>query len=243
MLRLLCAERIKLRRSFIWLALLFLPLLSAGFGTATYLNNLGILQNQWYSLWTQFALFYCTLFGPALTGVYCAYVCRLEHLNRNWNMVLTMPAPRAAVWLSKLTMVSILTGLTQVWIGILFVLSGKIAGLTAPIPPELVVWLLRGWWSLIVQAAILLCVAMAIRSFAVPVACGIGGGFLGIAVLVKDFGVYFPFSFLSLSMCSHNPTEPMQCDPLQFAGFSLLYFAVACGFGIAWLSRRDVVAI
>ena len=77
------AEFLKLRRSFIWLAMLALPVLSAGLGTANYLSNLGMLTEQWYSLWTQHALFYCTLFAPALTGVYCAYICRLEHLNRN----------------------------------------------------------------------------------------------------------------------------------------------------------------
>ena len=52
------AEFLKLRRSDIWLAMLVLPLLSAGLGTANYLNNLGMLTEQWYSLWTQHALFY-----------------------------------------------------------------------------------------------------------------------------------------------------------------------------------------
>ncbi|WP_122789877.1 ABC transporter permease [Intestinibacillus sp. Marseille-P6563] len=240
MMRSIRAEIMKLRRSCIWLAMLFLPLLSAGFGTANYLGNLSILQDQWYSLWTQHALFYCTLFAPALTGVYCAYVCRLEHLNRNWNLVMTMPVSRAQIWMSKIIVVSMLTGLTQLFIGILFVLSGKVAGLTAPIPLALVFWLVRGWCSLIVQTAVLLCVALVIRSFAVPVACGIGGGFLGIAVLVKGFGVYFPFSLLPLSMCSHNPTEPMQCSAGLFVCMSLFYFLLACACGISWMRRRDV---
>ena len=41
------AEFLKLRRSFIWLAMLALPVLSAGLGTANYLNNLGMLTEQW----------------------------------------------------------------------------------------------------------------------------------------------------------------------------------------------------
>lgn len=240
MLRCIRAEAMKLRRSYIWLAMLALPLLSAGFGTANYLNNLGILQDAWYSLWTQHALFYCTLFAPALTGVYCAYACRLEHLNRNWNMVMTMPVSCASLWLSKLALVSVLTGLTQAFIGVLFVLSGKLAGIAEPVPPVLLLWLARGWWSLIVQTALLLGVALVIRSFAVPVACGIAGGFLGIAALVKDFGAYFPFSFLPLSMCSHNPLEPMQCSAGLFAAMTLAYFLAACAFGIAWMKGRDV---
>ena len=154
------AEFLKLRRSYVWLAMLILPVLSAGLATANYLNNLGMLTDQWYSLWTQHALFYCTLFAPALTGVYCAYICRLEHLNRNWNAVMTQPVPVGTMLAAKLTVVSVMTALTQLFIGILFIISGKIAGLTAPIPFELVYWILRGWWALTVQASLLLCVAL-----------------------------------------------------------------------------------
>ena len=124
------AEFLKLRRSYVWLAMLILPVLSAGLATANYLNNLGMLTDQWYSLWTQHALFYCALFAPALTGVYCAYVCRLEHLNRNWNAVMTQPIPVHTMLAAKLTVVSVLTALTPILIGVLFILSGKLAVLT-----------------------------------------------------------------------------------------------------------------
>lgn len=234
------AEFLKLRRSFIWLAMLALPVLSAGLGTANYLNNLGMLTEQWYSLWTQHALFYCTLFAPALTGVYCAYICRLEHLNRNWNAVMTQPVPVSTMLAAKLTVVSVMTALTQLFIGILFIISGKIAGLTAPIPFELVYWILRGWWALTVQASLLLCVALIIRSFAVPVAAGILGGFCGLPALVKGFGVYFPFSLLELGMCSHNPSEPMECSAAGFLVSSILYLLLGFSVSVLWMRKQDV---
>ena len=234
------AEFLKLRRSFIWLAMLALPVLSAGLGTANYLNNLGMLTEQWYSLWTQHALFYCTLFAPALTGVYCAYICRLEHLNRNWNAVMTQPVPVGTMLAAKLTVVSVMTALTQLFIGILFIISGKIAGLTAPIPFELVYWILRGWWALTVQASLLLCVALIIRSFAVPVAAGILGGFCGLPALVKGFGVYFPFSLLELGMCSHNPSEPMDCSAAGFLICSILYLLLGFSVSVLWMRKQDV---
>ena len=233
-------ECMKLRRSYIWLALAVLPLLSAVLGTFNYLNNLGILTRQWYSLWTQHSLFYCALFAPALTGVYCAYVCRLEHLGHNWNSVMTMPVAPSRIFLAKLGVVSLLSALTQLLIGVLFLLSGELAGLTGPVPPELVLWLLRGWWSLTVQAALLLCVGLVIRSFAIPVGLGILGGFCGIAALSKGFGVYFPFSLLQLGMCSNKPDRPMQCSPAMFAAASTLFFLAACLFGVWWLKRQDV---
>nr|WP_308506508.1 ABC transporter permease [uncultured Agathobaculum sp.] len=234
------AEFLKLRRSFIWLAMLALPMLSAGLGTANYLNNLGMLTEQWYSLWTQHALFYCTLFAPALTGVYCAYICRLEHLNRNWNAVMTQPVPVSTMLAAKLTVVSVMTALTQLFIGILFIISGKIAGLTAPIPFELVYWILRGWWALTVQASLLLCIALIIRSFAVPVAAGILGGFCGLPALVKGFGVYFPFSLLELGMCSHNPSEPMDCSAAGFLISSILYLLLGFSVSVLWMRKQDV---
>ena len=240
LIRSIRAEFLKLRRSYIWLAMLVLPLLSAGLGTANYLNNLGLLTEQWYSLWTQHALFYCALFAPALTGVYCAYVCRLEHLNRNWNAVMTQPIPVGTMLAAKLTAVSILTALTQCLIGILFIVSGKLAGLTAPLPFELVYWVIRGWWALTVQAALLLCVALMVRSFAVPVAAGILGGFCGLPALVKGFGVYFPFSLLELGMCSHNPAEPMDCSATAFVISSFLYLLLGFAISVLWLKKRDI---
>lgn len=240
LIRSIRAEFLKLRRSYIWLAMLVLPLLSAGLGTANYLNNLGMLTEQWYSLWTQHALFYCALFAPALTGVYCAYVCRLEHLNRNWNAVMTQPIPVGTMLAAKLTAVSILTALTQCLIGILFIVSGKLAGLTAPLPFELVYWVIRGWWALTVQAALLLCAALMVRSFAVPVAAGILGGFCGLPALVKGFGVYFPFSLLELGMCSHNPAEPMDCSATAFVISSFLYLLLGFAISVLWLKKRDI---
>ncbi|BFL40052.1 ABC transporter permease [Agathobaculum sp. NSJ-28] len=240
LLRTIYAEFCKLHHSFIWLALIILPIVSAGLGTANYLNNLGLLTDQWYSLWTQHALFYCALFAPALTGVYCAYVCRLEHLNRNWNTVMTQPIPISVMLVSKLSVVSFLTLLTQLFIGILFLISGKLAGLTAPVPFALVYWVFRGWWALTVQAALLLCVALVIRSFAVPVAAGILGGFCGLPALVKGFGVYFPFSLLSLGMCSHHPTEPMDCSAAAFLISSCFYLLLGLTASLLWLKKRDI---
>ena len=51
-LRVLRAERIKYRRAPVWLAVVILPLFPAVLGTANYLANLEVLQQQWYSLWT-----------------------------------------------------------------------------------------------------------------------------------------------------------------------------------------------
>ena len=50
------AERLKLRRSPVWLAFIALPMISAFFGTFNYLNNIELLKSEWLSLWTQHSL-------------------------------------------------------------------------------------------------------------------------------------------------------------------------------------------
>ena len=77
------AENRKLHTSPIWLLFLILPLISAGYGTFNYLQNLEIRTDGWYSLWTQHTLFYSLLFFPALVSAYAAYLWRLEHMGHN----------------------------------------------------------------------------------------------------------------------------------------------------------------
>ena len=72
-------ELIKLRRAPVWIAFFALTALSAVMGTFNYLNNTGILTQQWYSLWTQHTLFAGFFFLPSLLGVLCAYLWRMEH--------------------------------------------------------------------------------------------------------------------------------------------------------------------
>ena len=58
------SEQIKLRRSFIWIAFVLIPLIPALMGTQNYLNNIELLKSEWLSLWTQETLFYSNFFCP-----------------------------------------------------------------------------------------------------------------------------------------------------------------------------------
>ena len=53
LLRALRSEGMKCRRSPVWAVFLVLPLFPAIMGTLNYLGNLEILDNGWYSLWSQ----------------------------------------------------------------------------------------------------------------------------------------------------------------------------------------------
>lgn len=239
MIRTLRAERIKIRHSPIWWAFLMLPVLPAVLGTFNYLQNIAILQDAWYSLWTQHTLFTCYFFLPAIIGVYCSYLWRLEHFDSNWNAVKTMPVPLYGIYLAKLAVAAVMVLLTYVWVGILFVVAGKIAGIAVPVPAELPVWLCFGAMGSTVICALQLCISLVIRSFAVPVGLALIGGIAGLLALFKGYGVWFPYSLMCLGMRANHPGGPMACSVEQFALSCLLYLAVFSGFAVIWLHRSS----
>lgn len=241
LIRVLKAEMIKMRHSPVWLAFLLIPIIPAFMGTFNYLNNLGVLENAWYSLWTQHTIFACYFFLPVLIGIYASYLFRLEHANHNWNAVMTAPVPITPIFMAKLMMGGLRVVLTQLWIGLLFIISGFLAGLAGPIPPELPVWLLFGALGGMVVCALQLCLSLVIRSFAVPVGIALMGGIAGLALLSQGYGLYFPYALITLGMRANDPAAPMAVSEISFLIACAAFMAGFCLFAITWLKWRDVV--
>lgn len=242
LMRAIRAERMKLRRSPVWLAFLILPVLPAFMGTFNYLQNMEILQKEWYSLWTQHTLFTCYFFMPSLIGIYCSYLLRLEHTNHNWNSVMTAPVPAHLIYLAKLISASSMVVLTQAWIGILFIISGKLAGLNSVLPEALPVWLICGALGAITICSLQLLISMVIRSFAVPVGISVIGGIAGLAAMAKGLGVWFPYSLMCLGMRANRPDGLMACSLSQFIINNLLFISIFSMLSVLWLKKRDVFA-
>ena len=237
LLRAIKAEVLKCRRAPVWLAFLVLPVFPAVLGTFNYLGNLGVLEDQWYSLWSQHTLFSSMFFLPALFGVFCAWQWRLEHTDHNWNAVLTAPVPAGTLYLAKLAVDAAVSLLAMAFIGVLFVLSGKLAGITAPLPPELPRWLLLGALGGVVVCAVQLFFSLAIRAFAPPVAMALVGGILGLMVTSQGWGTAFPYSLLALGMAANNPR--MELPLPSFLTGCAGYLVLSAVLSIRWLSRRD----
>ena len=237
LLRAIKAEVLKCRRAPVWLAFLVLPVFPAVLGTFNYLGNLGVLEDQWYSLWSQHTLFSSMFFLPALFGVFCAWQWRLEHTDHNWNAVLTAPVPAGTLYLAKLAVDAAVSLLAMAFIGVLFVLSGKLAGITAPLPPELPRWLLLGALGGVVVCAVQLFFSLAIRAFAPPVAMALVGGIFGLMVTSQGWGTAFPYSLLALGMAANNPR--MELPLPSFLTGCAGYLVLAAVLSIRWLSRRD----
>ena len=240
LLRSIRAELMKCRRSPVWLAFVVLPLFPAILGTVNYLGNLEVLKSQWYSLWTQHVLFASLFFLPAQLGVFCAWQWRLEHTDHNWNQAMTAPVPAGDLYLAKLILAAGVSLLSQAVTGFLFVLSGKLAGLTAPLPPELPGWLFFGALGGVSVCALQLFLSLRIRSFAIPVAIALVGGIAGLMLTSQGLGYLFPYSLLCLGMRANNPTMALDL-PLFLAGCAA-YVLLFCLLSLWELSRRDVSA-
>ena len=77
--------------------------------------------------------------------MFCAWQWRLEHSGSNWNACRSAPISAGALYGSKFLLAVFVSALAQGCIGGLYVLGGRLAGLTGPVPAELVSWLLGGF--------------------------------------------------------------------------------------------------
>lgn len=239
--RLLRTEKMKLRHSPIWIAFLIMPIIPAFLGTINYIGNIEILTSKWYSLWTQHTIFTCYFFLPILIGVYCSYIMKIEYNNHNWNKILTMPVPVNMIFMAKLITVSAMILFSEIWIGILFVISGKIAGITAPVPiNNIIIWCTFGTLGGIVTASIQLMLSLYIKSFALPVGIALGGGISGLVFLAKNLGHIWPYSLMAYGMNSNAPQELIKSGYTEFIAICIIYIIIFTLISGMIFTKRDI---
>ncbi|WP_291563972.1 MULTISPECIES: ABC transporter permease [unclassified Clostridium] len=236
------AELLKLRHSHIWLILIILPIVSILIGGANFYFNQGILQNEWYSLWTQVSLFYGEFFLPILISILCAYVCRLEHMNKNWNTVMTAPVSISSVFIAKLLIVGFLIFIVQTFFISLYFCSGKLFGFSSQIPKEIFGWMFRGWLASISIGSIQLWISIRIRSFAVPIGICVCTTFIGLGIYVAKFGMFFPYSFLTIGMGVLSQESLTIIENSIFLLMNLVFIIIFSHFTIKRLTKVDIIA-
>lgn len=237
------AENRKLHASPIWVMFFLLPTISAGYGTFNYLQNLELLTDGWYSLWTQHTLFYSMLFFPAMVGAYAAYLWRLEHLGHNWNLIMAMPVRPLDLFAAKFVVVAKLALLTHGYVFALFVVCGKLFAHLPGFPPAtLPLYLLRGALGALAVIAAQLVLAMVIRSFAVPIFLALLGGISGMLAGSKGLSLFWPYCLMQMGMNANKQEDVLSGAYLPFFVSCLLWLAVL--FLLAWLllRKRDVKA-
>ncbi|MCM3342140.1 ABC transporter permease [Paenibacillus sp. MER TA 81-3] len=242
MKRSISAEWLKLRHSRIGLVIAVLPIISLLIGCANYYFNQGALQNGWYSLWTQASLFYGVFFLPILIAICCSYICRLEHLNRNWNMVMTSPVSVASVFLAKLIVVSILILFAQALFMGLYWLAGTLFSLPGPFPVETIGWTIRGWYACMSISALQLGLSLRIRSFATPIGISLCAVFIGLGMYIAKLGMFFPFSLLNIGMRVMSQDKLTDMQNFLFWMINLAFIIIFASMSIRRLKNNDIVS-
>lgn len=235
------AEWLKLRHSRIGLVLAVLPIISLLIGCANYYFNQGALQNGWYSLWTQVSLFYGEFFLPILIAICCSYVCRLEHLNRNWNIVLTSPVSIASVFLAKLIVVSILILFAQAMFMGLYWVAGTLFSIPGPFPIETIGWAMRGWYAALSISALQLGLSLRIRSFATPIGISLCAVFIGLGMYIAKLGLLFPFSLLTIGMSVLSQDKLTDTQNMLFWIMNMAFILIFTSMSIRRLKYKDIV--
>lgn len=237
----IAAEWLKLRRSGLWLVLAALPLFSLLIGCANYYFNRTVLTNGWYSLWTQVSLFYGEFFLPLLIAICCAYLCRLEHMNRNWNRMLTVPVSIAVLFMAKLVVISLLAAAVQALMALLYLAAGLAFGLSLPPPPELFGWIMRGWMASVVIGAAQLMLSLRIRSFAVPVGIALCAVLAGLGFYIAKVGLLFPYSLLTIGMGVLNQQSLSMAELSGFTVMAILFTLLFSFLAIRRLKQTDAI--
>ncbi|GAA4831491.1 ABC transporter permease [Paenibacillus vulneris] len=241
MIRSLSAEWLKLRHSRMSLILALLPILSLLIGCANYYLNRDVLNNGWYSLWTQVSLFYAEFFLPVLIAICCSYVCRLEHLNRNWNLVLTSPVSVASVYLAKWITVSLFILFAQALFLGLYWLAGTLLSLSGSLPVETIGWTLRGWYASLSIIALQLGLSLQIRSFATPIGISLCAALIGLGLYVAKLGIGYPFSLLTIGMSVLSQDKLTGIQNTLFWLMTLAYILVFASWSIRRMKNKDMV--
>jgi hypothetical protein len=236
------AEWLKLRHSRIGLILAVLPILSLLIGCANYAINQAVLQDGWYSLWTQVSLFYGEFFLPILIAICCSYVCRLEHQNRNWNMVLAAPVPVGSIFFAKWLVVGLLILFAQALFLGLYWLVGTILSLPGALPMETIGWALRGWFATLSISALQLGLSLKFRSFATPIGLSLCGVFVGLGMYVAKLGLVFPFSLLTIGMSVLNQDKLTDTQNLLFWSMNLVFIVAPVSLSIRRLKHKDIAS-
>lgn len=242
LIRCIQAEWMKMRHSYLWPILIALPVFSTLLGCANYYMNRAALTNGWYSLWTQVSLFYGEFFLPVLIAICCAYVCRLEHLNKNWNMVMTAPVSAASIFIAKLTIVGTLILLLQILFTVLYLAAGYVLSMPLTVPEETVGWVFRGWIAAITISSIQLALSLRIKSFALPIGISVCAVFIGIGLYVGNIGMIFPYSLLTIGMGVLSQEKLTSIQTIQFFVMNLIFLVLVSALSIRRLKRSDVKA-
>lgn len=231
-------EFLKMKHSPAWLAFFILPLLSVIIGTFNYTANIDILQEEWYSLWSQHTLFLCMFFMPATVGVFCSCIWHVEHTGTNWNQLYVNVNP-VSIYLQKFLVSGVISCLSILWIGFLFYFCGKVIGLSSPFPiRDFLSWIGLGCIGMLCICGLQNFLSLIVHNFVLPIGMGFVLGIVSLLLMTKGKYFLLPYSVMSVGMRANNPT--MEIHYGSFLITALIHIVIYTIINIVYLKNADV---
>ncbi|MGC8230208.1 ABC transporter permease [Pseudobacillus badius] len=239
----LYVERLKLKRSKLWLLYIIGPLLGVLLAYINFLKNYDLFMqpgdNEWIEAWTQAALFMGPFILPILVGIYAAFICREEHVGGGWKQLFTLPIKHSAVFLGKFLIVIGMVTVTMLLLFIFFVVIGYVKGIEGSFPIFMLLgFVVKGILACLPLIVLQLIISIRAKTFGVPLAVSIVFTLPAIIVASTPLGQIYPWTQPMLAM------SPEDESPIQSYGlfYTLLIgsFTVLMWYGLRSLSKWDI---
>lgn len=242
MKNILFVERLKLKRSRLWLLYLIGPLLGVFLAYINFFKNYDLFMqpgdNAWIEAWTQVALFMGPFVLPILVGIYTALVCRSEHVGGGWKQLLALPIKHSEIFLGKFLTVVKMVVITMIILLIFFIGFGYVKGVEGSLPIFTIFgFMIRGILACLPLILLQLIISIKAKTFGIPLAVSIVFTLPAIIVASTPLGQIYPWTQPMLAM------SPEDESPIQsyFLFYTLLIgtFIVLLIYGLRNFTNQD----
>lgn len=244
MKEILNVEKLKLKRSKIWILYILGPLIGVMLAYTNFYNNYELFvqpgDNEWIEAWTQVAIFMGPFVLPIMVGVYAAFVCRSEHVSGGWKQLLALPVQRTKIFLGKFLITATMIAVTLFIVLILFLGFGLVKGINGDLPMlTLIGYCIKGFLACLPLMLLQLIISIRSKTFGIPLAVSIVFTLPAIIVASTPLGQIYPWTqpMLAMSPADESPIESYFTfyTLLSILSMALLYF------GIRNFAKRDIL--
>ncbi|MEK4423635.1 ABC transporter permease [Solibacillus sp. FSL K6-1523] len=244
MKNILYVERLKLKRSRLWLLYLMGPLLGVFLAYINFYKNYNLFMqpgdNEWIEVWTQVALFMGPFVLPILVGIYAALVCREEHVGGGWKQLLALPLKHSEIFLGKFLTVVRMVIITMLVLITLFIGVGFIKGVEGNLPIFAIFgFMIRGILACLPLILLQLIISIRAKTFGIPLAGSVIFTLPAIIIASTPLGQIYPWTQPMLAM------SPEDESPIQsyFLFYALLIgtFLFLLLYGLRSFAKRDMI--
>ncbi|WP_244856818.1 ABC transporter permease [Oceanobacillus sp. J11TS1] len=240
----LYVERLKLKRSKMWLIYIIGPLLGVFLAYINFFKNYDLFMNPgdnaWIEAWTQVALFMGPFVLPILVGVYAALICRSEHVGGGWKQLLALPISHSNIFFGKFLTIIKMIVITMLILMILFISFGYLIGMDGNLPVfTLLGYMIRGILACLPLVVLQLIISIRSKTFGIPLAVTIVFTLPAIIVASTPLGQFYPWTQPMLAM-SPEDESPIQ-SYLLFYTLLIVTFSILLFYGLRNFAKRDTI--